>query len=581
MASTYFFNGELYTSPAVMSAVDDTAMAPTNPTVGNVVAMIGSSAGGQPGVPLVFQDPTTAQATLVSGELCQAVVKAFSASNDTNSPSKVIAIRVDEATQSSLTLKDASGTDVCSLTSVQYGLPALNLSVAIAAGSVSGVLATISNGKQSYSQDNIGRDAFEVSYAGTAASATIGITDSTVVLSSPAGTPVATFALASYPTVQALVGAINATPGFSATILDGQAGYTPALNGLDSAATQDVKTQPYTATANLQAFIDWVNAMAAKGGYVTAARVAGGGAQPALLSATLLIGTAPTPAMIADWTNALSALQTVDVQWIAVLTANPAVWAALDAHCQYMSTAGQKERRGFAGPALGLTAAAAEAIGITVNSDRTAFAWPGHADYDVASGALVTWAPYMTAALIAAGFAGLNPGETMTNKTLTIEGLETQVRNPTDTDALIQSGVIPVEEDNTGFTVTRAVSSWLQNNKYNRVEISCGAAVDYMMRNVRSALKVLKGQGVSPRSVGRAVQIATSMLTSLAKAAPTGPGVIVGDDSSPPFQNVTAQGSGDAIIVDFQASPVIPANFIPVTAAIVPFSGTVTSTVSS
>jgi hypothetical protein len=284
---------------------------------------------------------------------------------------------------------------------------------------------------------------------------------------------------------------------------------------------------------------------------------------------------------MSDWTEALTVLQTVDVQWLSVLSSSAAIAAAVDAHVQFMSTTGQKERRAWLGGALGLTTAAAEALPVALNSDRTGFAWPGHYDYDVVSGVLVLWAPYMTASLIAAGFAGLNPGETMTNKVLSIQGLETQVRDPLDTDPLIQAGVCPVEQETTGFTVTRAVSSWLQNNNYNRVEVSCGAAVDYVLRNVRQILAPLKGQGVNPISLQRAVTLTVDMLTSLAVAAPAGPGVIVGDDNSPAFSNVTAQGQGDVIAVSFQCSPVIPANFIPVTASIVPYTGVVTASVSS
>src|ERR1019366_9620672 len=100
----YFFNGRLWITPAVMSAVNDSALANQNLSVANVAAMIGQSTGGQPNTPLVFGSRAQAIATLRSGELLQAVLKAFNPSNETGGPSSVVAIRVNPAVQSALTI---------------------------------------------------------------------------------------------------------------------------------------------------------------------------------------------------------------------------------------------------------------------------------------------------------------------------------------------------------------------------------------------------------------------------------------------------------------------------------------------
>ena len=99
-----FFNGRLWVSPATMSVVDDSAMANQNLSVGNVVALIGRAEGGEPKKALRFGSPSEAVATLRSGELLTAVLKAFDPSSQVGGPATVVAVRVNPAVQSSLDL---------------------------------------------------------------------------------------------------------------------------------------------------------------------------------------------------------------------------------------------------------------------------------------------------------------------------------------------------------------------------------------------------------------------------------------------------------------------------------------------
>jgi hypothetical protein len=209
---------------------------------------------------------------------------------------------------------------------------------------------------------------------------------------------------------------------------------------------------------------------------------------------------------------------------------------------------------------------------VAINSDRTSLCWPGYYDYNQA-GILTLYDPFFTAAKIAAGFAGSDPGTPMTNKALTVRGLEVKIRNPVDTDALIQAGVTCVAQERTGFKVMRSISTWLISNNFNRVEVSTGAAVDFVMANIRDALDQLRGGRNDPLTLGRAIDITESALKQLAIPPPQGPGTIVGNAASPAFQNIQAKIVGDVLSVSFQCSPVIPTNFIPIVVAIVPFTG--------
>jgi hypothetical protein len=568
--SGLFFNGRLYTSPAVVSAVDDSAMADQGASVGNSLLLIGQSTGGQPNTVLKFGSPAEAIAALRGGELMEACRKAFSPSAETGGPATVYAIRVNPAVQSTLTLNDSTATPTIALSTDDYGLYTANIKVKIENGTTQGLKLTTQLGNDYTSADNVYRNAFSVQYSGAQASATMTVTDTTITLFAPAATPVATIDLTQFPTVQQVVDRINATNGFAATVLDGN-GATASLNGLDTVTAQDVKTALYTATANLQAVVDWFNG--ASSPYVNATRLAGSGKVPAIVPFTYLSGGSDGVTTNIEWSDAFTTAQTADVQWLTPLSSSPAVAAMADAHAQYMSTVARMERRAINGTALGTSDAAAVLAAKALNSDRSGLVHLGYYSYDI-SGNYTLFAPYMTAALIAAGFAGLSPGETMTNKSLSVAGFERTLRNPTDTDSLILGGVIPVESNSRGYIVTKAISTWLTNTNYNRVELSCGTAVDYTLRSVRDAVAPYLGKGGTPLTLGSIHAAAESALRLCATAAPAGPGVLVGDKQNPAYKNLSVSLSGDKVAITFQASPVIPVNYESVLMYAVPYSGT-------
>ncbi|HCE08544.1 MAG TPA: hypothetical protein DEQ40_08080 [Oxalobacteraceae bacterium] len=566
---SYFFNGRLWTTPAVMSVVNDAAMFNPSLDVGNVVALIGASVGGAPNTPLVFSDPEQARSMLISGDLVDAIKAAFDPSDETVGPSTVVAIRVNPALQSALTLADSTTGPAIDLVSTDYGLYTNQIKVKVEAGSVQGLKLTTSLGLNSYVQDNVYRNAFSIQYTGANASAQMTITNTTVTLASPTGTTVATIALATYPTVQQLVDFINTVPSFSASVLDGN-GLAPALNGLDSIAAQDVKTALYTAVANLQAVVDYFNSQAE--GLVTATRHTGAGKPPAAIAFTYLTGGSDGVITNTQWSDAFTVLQTVDVQWVTPLTIDASVVAMADAHVVYMSNIGRMERRAITGTATGTTDIAAIAAAKVINSDRTSLVHLGYYDYN-AAGVLTLYQPYILAAMIAGAFSGVNPGTPLTNKSLKLRGIERNLRNPADTDALINGGVLCVENTSTGYRVVKSISTWLNNKNFNRVEQSTGVALDFTARSVRKALATLKGAKGNPQTLGLAVAKAETVLRALSVPDPSGPGVLAGDATNPPYKNIQATLIGDVMAVSFQCSPVIPVNYIPVTIFAVPYTG--------
>lgn len=564
-----FFNGRLLISPVTASVVNDDAMRNQNLSVGNIVALIGSSAGGKPKTALRFGSPQEARRTLGSGELLDAVLAAFDCSAETGGPFQVVALRVNPAVQATGVLKDATSNTVINLTSIGYGLIENDIKVKLENGTTKGLRPTVQRGMTYYTQDNLFRDAFEISYTGAAASATISVTNTTVTLAAPAGTTVATIDLSVAKTIQGLVDRINVVAGFEASVLDGNFN-KPALNGLDGVAAQDVKTAAFTVTANLQAVVDWFNS--ARQDLVRASREAAASTAPAVTPFFLLSGGSDGVSTVSDWTEAFEALQSVDVQWITPISPDGAIHAMADAHCTYMSNVARKERRAIVGTDLGATDGSAIEAAKALNSDRTSLVHLGHYNYGL-DGSLTLFAPYITAAMISGMFSGVNPGTPLTNKSIKVRGLERDLRNPTDTDVLINGGVLCVENTDTGYKVVKSISTWLVNDNYNRVEQSTGVALDFVARNVRQALDVLRGQKGNPLVLSRAISITESTLKELARPEPQGPGVLAGNDLSPAYRNVKAELDGDVLRIEFECSPVIPVNYVLATIFAVPFSG--------
>lgn len=568
-----FFDGQLLISPVTASVVNDNAMRNQNLTVGNAVAIVGSSAGGIPKTGLVFGSPQEAERTLVSGELLDGVLAAFDPSRETNGPSRVIAVRVNPAVQSAVTLKDSSAADVITLTSVGYGAVENQLKVKIEAGSVTGLRPTIQRQDAYYTADNLTRNAFTLNYTGGQASATATISGTQVILKAPAGTTVETISLASYPTIQSLVERINQVTGFTAAVGDNN--YSkPALNGLDFVTDVDVKTTTVTIKADLQAVVDWFNG--ARQDFARAVRVAGAGKPPAATAWKFLSGGSDGVTTTNDWADAFEVLQTVDVQWVCPASAEGAIHAMADAHCSFMSNVSRKERRAIVGMDVSSTDSSAIAAAKSLNSDRTSLVHIGHYNYN-ASGVLQLYPPYISAALVAGAFAGVNPGTPLTNKSIKVQGLERNLRNPTDTDVLINGGVLCLESTGQGYKVVKSISTWLVNDNYNRVEQSCGVALDFVVRNVREAVDVLRGAKGNSLVLSRAASITQSTLSQLAMEEPQGPGVLAGSKDSPAYRNIKATLDGDVLRIEFECSPVIPVNYVLVTVFAVPFNGVATA----
>ena len=567
-----FFNGRLLTTPTVETIVNDGGLAPQSVAIGNTLALIGLSQSGIPKRPTVIRSIAHAREVLRGGELLYAVEKAFSPSPDTNAPGTIYAVRVNPATQATLTLKGGTPlADVLTLKSTDFGAHTNAIQVKIEAGSVKGLKLTTQKGATYFAQDNIARDALTIRYTGSETTGTVTVTEGTFVLN--AGAITTTIQLTDFPTVQRLVERLSNEPDWTTAINPGVE-TTAALRGLDGVTDVDAKTANLTVTANLQAMIDWINSAAED--LVTAERPTGALNPPAVTAFTYLSGAIDGVSTNSDWSECFDAMQAEDAQWIVPLTATPAVWAMADAHCHFMSNMGRRERRCFVGASTGLDMEQAVAEASNINSDRTSYVYPGFYDYD-AYGQLILMPAYFMAALCAAAFASMTPGEPLTNKSLRIRGLELPIAIPADTDYLIRNGVLTVYKNiNGGFRVAKSISTWRTNDNYNRIEVSTGVALDYTVRSVRERLELFVGKKGTQISLNSIIEATANVLRTLTQQEPFGLGLLAGDKENPSFRNLTASIKGDVVTVEFECSPVVPINYILVSIYASAYSGTVT-----
>lgn len=583
-----FFNGRLWVTPATMSLVDDSQMYNRNPSVGNVLAILGPSAGGKPWEPLTFGSYADAAKVLVSGESLKAIEKAFDPSAETYGPSKIVFIRTNDETQSALDLKDDNGNVVINLVSAGYGKTNNYVRVMVKSGTKAGTKRLYTRfGNTTYQANNIGRSCLDVQYKGSG-TATVTVTDSQLILKK--GSTIAeTFDFADVQTIQELSDRINSVDGFVSYVLE-NSGQLSAVGRLDGVTNVNVKTtEPVPLKGDLQACVDWFNSISEP--LVIATRAAGALSVPAnTVSNTTITNTDGTTtnstisayvylrgatdglSTMNEWANAFEMLQGLDVQWVCPISSDAAIHAMTEAHCTYMSNIARMERRAICGTALGTSDEAAINAAKALASDRASITHLGVYDYDE-TGKLTLFPPYILAAQMAGMFSGVNPGTALTNKTLKIRGLERKLRNPTDTDDLIEGGVLCVEDTPNGYKVVKSITTWQVNDNYNRVEVSVGVALDFVARNVRNVLDGLRGAKGTPQTIAEAISRVDSALRELARPEPMGPGVLAGDKANPPYRNITASLEGDVLRVEFECSPVIPINYITIVIHAVPYSG--------
>ncbi len=317
--------------------------------------------------------------------------------------------------------------------------------------------------------------------------------------------------LAAYSTVQGLVNAISGNVGYTAATVGIGAMPTSYLDPLSS-------TSILNATASVNAkqgsVIYWVNA---NNQYVTFSGVTGNTSALALTNGFIHLAggsNGPVPST-SDWQNALSVMNTQNVDVVVPLTSNTAIQQLFDANNRILAETGRGFRTGIYGGALGQTYSQTLQISQTLNSDRAVIAAPGFYQNDY-TGTYTEFPPYMLAAIYAGIAVGGNVSTPLTYKQLNILALE-QTYDYTEVNSLIGTGIalaVPIRSG--GFRIEQGVTSSISGTTLYNVEYSVIRSVDYVRAALAKAFEAYVGTA-SEGSVTTAefVTTATNVLNNM------------------------------------------------------------------
>ncbi len=309
--------------------------------------------------------------------------------------------------------------------------------------------------------------------------------------------------------------------------------------------------------ADLFAIIDWINSNSQ---YVTAAMSSGasGGAPLDTSTAVFLVGGAEGTALFSHWQKALNLLKQTRVNSIVVLTGDPAVHAALDAHCAYMGGIGRSERDAFVGllnSGLDDVAPKAEIQSqIVALNTRHIRAYGQAIERFDSSGVRTEFPAYFLAAICAGAQAGAPVGTPLTHKYMNVLSFrQASDWNPTDdAEEMIQSGLSFLESvEGVGLRIVRNNTTFLQSSNLAFIEGSVNQAVNFATFNFRTAMEAAVGKKGFAGTINAAKGIATGTLGLLVDA-----GTLVA------YRSLDIELALDVLEVAVEIAPVIPINFV-------------------
>jgi len=182
-----------------------------------------------------------------------------------------------------------------------------------------------------------------------------------------------------------------------------------------------------------------------------------------------------------DYKNGLDLLLNEDAHIMLAAGKDDTFGDELNAHCQVASTdAIRRDRIGVIGTSLGVDLDTIR--GHNLNSDRLIFVAPGVKVTDTVLGEEVTLPGGYAAAAIAGLLAGYSPHISLTNKVLSVGGLETKYTNA-ELSQLVQSRVLALEIRQ-GYRIVKGITT-STNTAWH--QITTRRIVDYAKYGVRSA----------------------------------------------------------------------------------------------
>lgn len=274
--------------------------------------------------------------------------------------------------------------------------------------------------------------------------------------------------------------------------------------------------------------------------------------------AVFLSGGSTVTAQFSDYQNALNLLKLMRINTIVPLTADPAVHAAVVAHCAYMGGVGRSERDAVVGLMnAGLTAVpskteiASQILSLNTRHLRAVAQSIDRFDH---AGDLSTFMPPFTACLVAGAQAGSPVGTSLTFKQVNCTAFhQSSTWNPVDdAEEMIQDGLMFMEEvDGVGRRWVRNITTNVGSNNIAFTEASVNQAVNFAVFTFRTAMEAAVGKKGFAGTINAAKGVAVNSL-----------GKLVDNQILTQSRALSIDLVVDVLEVSVEIAPIISINFV-------------------
>lgn len=502
-----------------------------------------------------------------SGNAYTGALFALTPSNEpeVNGAPAVGVIRVNKAIKSTLVVKDIDTDDVLDLSSVGYGLKENQITVTIATGTNKGKKITSKLGETEIISDDTTYEMFSLIYSGAATVNTLTLdpAGNLVCTTSSANVPAddVTLDLTSFTDIDSIVAYFNAhASGNYAAVLLGDGTFASAqLDEIVVGDAIDITTTAKTIAASLQAALDHFN----NNNELINAALTSGGERRALINLTetyFANGTEGAAVTQTEWQAAIDMAKLIDASFVLVGTSDPAVAASLSAHCTYMSgISGQNERQGGSGSGTADTKSTKVAAAAVINNSLVDYCEQEVYRYDD-NGIKTLYAGWAAECMIKGMQAGNAITFAPTNKSMNILGVKSKLSD-TDIDDYIKAGcqtIQPLEQG--GIGCVRSVTTY-QGSNIIANESSAMRTILFVSKDHRVFLQGLVGIAGDATALETIKNQAELRLETYQEE-----GYFVNDPAfGNAYRSFTFTAVADTVKVSYEATIVIPVNFILVT----------------
>ena len=362
------------------------------------------------------------------------------------------------------------------------------------------------------------------------------------------------FAPADYASLREMWGALDQLPSVTATYLAAREYDADAFDA-DTSADVSGSVNALSFRCDLQEIIEALGSSQ----LVTAERPALGtlslAEQASGSSVSLLSGGAVSAVSLSDWTDALTTIESADLQIIVAWSDAANVHAEVATHLRAAALAG-RERNAWVGSSANESLSALNTRAKALNNRNIALVGQ-QVRLTAPTGEAVTRPPQWLALMLAGMQAGSPIATPLTRKAPNVLDVFGAWDADRDAAQAIRSGVTTLSRGPLGWRVERSVTTWLRDDNPIYSEVSANESVNTSVRDLRSGLDGFIGEPNRSLTANRIKSIVEARLNRQ-----------VLDGVIKNFRNVVLEDLGDTLRVNYEVAAVEPLNFISVTASV-------------